>query len=533
MLQRWKRRQRLPSLRSKAKLTLHFKGGPGSGHRGHAGRPGKRGGSLPGKGGGTSVKTVGVDLLTRYAEYLKPRNIWEYPKLVKDIKEHGIKTPLTLTVNVDTKQALLTQGNHRLAAARELGMKTVPVELVISSTLSKDVNAHVKDIRGGDLDTLLSLYGVVEKEHTSAIIAFSLENDDYIRKLSEKYGPNRVQPLHMTLLYMGHAVDSVARDSISERLRAFSNVYAPVDGVYNGWASFDDTGDGYPHVLLYDSPPLPFFRQRLAEAMDDIRPEQDHGFTPHTTLSYLDYQDKPNGVVNYPKTFDSLWLFWGDEKHEFPLIGDVVEKQLPIGEEGKQALINLRIELFFDKSDALAERMYVGEISLGQWQEDMKSLIRNVHTSAAAIGRGGWDEMTWQDWGRLGTPMREQYRYLQGFAEAISEKRDVISLKAIQARARLYGEGAGGSAVLMQAGAEIEGLLPYIPRDGSTECLNHCHCRWLLSIADTLPDGRKVVQAVWMLGVAEHCNTCLSRDGHAEVIIVSVDTDVPRVIGGV
>lgn len=35
---------------SKAKLTLHFKGGPGSGHRGHAGRPGKRGGSLPGKG---------------------------------------------------------------------------------------------------------------------------------------------------------------------------------------------------------------------------------------------------------------------------------------------------------------------------------------------------------------------------------------------------------------------------------------------------------------------------------------------------
>jgi hypothetical protein len=28
------------------------KGGPGSGHRGHAGRPGKRGGSLPGKVGG-------------------------------------------------------------------------------------------------------------------------------------------------------------------------------------------------------------------------------------------------------------------------------------------------------------------------------------------------------------------------------------------------------------------------------------------------------------------------------------------------
>lgn len=33
------------------KLTIRLKGGPGSGHKGHAGRPGKHGGSLPGKGG--------------------------------------------------------------------------------------------------------------------------------------------------------------------------------------------------------------------------------------------------------------------------------------------------------------------------------------------------------------------------------------------------------------------------------------------------------------------------------------------------
>jgi len=35
------------------KLIFGFeeKGGPGSGHRGHSGRPGKRGGSMPGSGG--------------------------------------------------------------------------------------------------------------------------------------------------------------------------------------------------------------------------------------------------------------------------------------------------------------------------------------------------------------------------------------------------------------------------------------------------------------------------------------------------
>lgn len=34
-------------------MIIKIKGGPGSGHHGHAGRPGKRGGSLPGKGGGS------------------------------------------------------------------------------------------------------------------------------------------------------------------------------------------------------------------------------------------------------------------------------------------------------------------------------------------------------------------------------------------------------------------------------------------------------------------------------------------------
>ena len=39
------------------KISIKFyKGGTGSGHRGHSGRPGKRGGSLPGTGGGTGQR---------------------------------------------------------------------------------------------------------------------------------------------------------------------------------------------------------------------------------------------------------------------------------------------------------------------------------------------------------------------------------------------------------------------------------------------------------------------------------------------
>lgn len=39
-------------------MRITFKGGPGSGHRGHAGRPGKRGGSMPGIAGSGGVEDV-------------------------------------------------------------------------------------------------------------------------------------------------------------------------------------------------------------------------------------------------------------------------------------------------------------------------------------------------------------------------------------------------------------------------------------------------------------------------------------------
>lgn len=222
-----------------------------------------------------------------------------------------------------------------------------------------------------------------------------------------------------------------------------------------------------------------------------------------------------------------------NEADEGISLGPIREKQLPIGEESKKALLQARMNIFFDESDALAERMFTGDISLGQWQEQMKSLIRNAHSSAAAIGKGGWDLMTAQDWGRLGTPMREQYRYLQGFAEVIAANKDTISLRAIQARARLYGEGAGASTVRMQADVDIIGQLPWYPKDGSTECLNRCHCRWDMKVVSTMPDKRKVVEAVWRLGDAEHCETCVSRNGHKVTIIVQQDTYVPGSIGGI
>lgn len=206
-------------------------------------------------------------------------------------------------------------------------------------------------------------------------------------------------------------------------------------------------------------------------------------------------------------------------------------KQLPIDEASKKNLLTIRMNLFYEESDSLAEQVFTGDISIGQWQEAMKVLIREAHTSSAAIGKGGWDVMGPRDWGRLGTPIRNQYGWLQGFADTISNNRETIGLKYIRNRARLYGEAIAGTAVQAEAGFWFEDHLPWLPRDGSTECLVRCHCRWDLEIVEDRGSS-VMVEATWHLGDADHCETCLARDGHKEIIRVPSDVDVPSKIGG-
>lgn len=54
------------------KLTIILKGGPGSGHHGHVGRPGKRGGSLPGRGG-APISAGGIDAIQKVMDDLELR----------------------------------------------------------------------------------------------------------------------------------------------------------------------------------------------------------------------------------------------------------------------------------------------------------------------------------------------------------------------------------------------------------------------------------------------------------------------------
>lgn len=97
------------------------------------------------------VNFVSLRELSRYAEVDRndSRNRFtDIDKLADDLRENGIKEPLILGVNKLTKRALLTDGNHRLVAAKKAGMELVPV--VIEPVFTPDklwgkkTNIHVK-----------------------------------------------------------------------------------------------------------------------------------------------------------------------------------------------------------------------------------------------------------------------------------------------------------------------------------------------------------------------------------------------------
>lgn len=190
-----------------------------------------------------------------------------------------------------------------------------------------------------------------------------------------------------------------------------------------------------------------------------------------------------------------------------------------------------RLARYNEDVTRLAVNLRTGRVTLGMWQEEMKLLIRQLHTGAAVIGKGAsWSDMTHRDWGRLGPVLKEQYKYLAGFAQDIYDNASTITAERIAWRSKLYGIKAAYSIGLTEAG-DIGKMLPYLPKDGSTECLINCKCHWAVTAAPPV-DGMIPVRAVWTLNPAEHCPTCQKRTGYTENLIVPEGTPIPAQIGG-
>jgi len=94
--------------------------------------------------------------------------------------------------------------------------------------------------------------------------------------------------------------------------------------------------------------------------------------------------------------------------------------------------------------DDLANQLRNREISLADWQLQMRNEIRASHNAAAMVAKGGRDQMTYADWGRTGRRLRDQYGYLDRWAADIASGKVPLDGR-LASRARLYGQAARGT----------------------------------------------------------------------------------------
>lgn len=179
----------------------------------------------------------------------------------------------------------------------------------------------------------------------------------------------------------------------------------------------------------------------------------------------------------------------------------------PSGRPVPPAIINRALERVIQQGAnnmrAATEQLQAGSISLAQWQARMADEIKLLHTGAAALGRGGWQQMGYSDWGWTGQIIRGQYAYLRQFAQDIATGHAPMDGRLVQ-RAAMYASGARGTQRAMQRrmaqffgkaqelnvlgaadrhcaaclACTSQGWVPIgtLPPIGSRTCLSNCKC---------------------------------------------------------
>ena len=109
--------------------------------------------------------------------------------------------------------------------------------------------------------------------------------------------------------------------------------------------------------------------------------------------------------------------------------------------------------------------------------------------------------MTQADYGRLGNMLRNQYGFLDRFAQEIAAGN--ISQAQIAARAKMYFASATQAFERAQAAGRGIQLSQY-PGSGQTQCMSNCKCSLRFEEKET------TWEVTWRLGVAEHCDDCVA-----------------------
>ena len=154
-----------------------------------------------------------------------------------------------------------------------------------------------------------------------------------------------------------------------------------------------------------------------------------------------------------------------------------------------------------ERARALGQRLRSGQVGLPEWQQGMLAAIKDAHLYSAALARGGWAQMSSEDWGYVGPRVRFHYGKLQQWAEQLEAGTAPLDGR-FTARSEMYFLSARGSwddqdmrqqqAIGMTEEANVphgencpdcqeQTAMGWVPigtlaRPGQRACLSRCRC---------------------------------------------------------
>lgn len=157
--------------------------------------------------------------------------------------------------------------------------------------------------------------------------------------------------------------------------------------------------------------------------------------------------------------------------------------------------------------EALTQQLIDDDVSLADWQEQMKAELRRANLEQFVVGKGGDRTQIYRtEYLQLGPELKRQYRYLDQFAQQLAQSADDgKSLQYALERAKLYARST--QAMMWKSAIPVK--LPQVPRDGQTKCRTNCKCR--LEYKYERDDNGAIVAVLvrWRLFPAEHCSDCI------------------------
>jgi hypothetical protein len=113
---------------------------------------------------------------------------------------------------------------------------------------------------------------------------------------------------------------------------------------------------------------------------------------------------------------------------------------------GEQAVRNLTIKSIDQVSQdigVISNLLLEGKITVKTWEEQTAIALKQLHTQAYLLGKGGIKNMTQSDYGVIGSRLKKQYQYLRGFSNDLINKG--MSKAQFKMRIQQYLEASKGT----------------------------------------------------------------------------------------